>query len=145
VIFTSHDRHFMKRVASCIVEVRDGHVTNYNGQYEAYLYAVNKEIDEGEREQATRMAKAPPPSKPAKASPRPDRRNERDIRKEIGALERTIARLDDQKRQTNAALLEATDPAEALRLHNEVSALTTQLADAEERWCRLQEEIEAAE
>jgi len=144
VIFTSHDRHFMKRVASCIVEVRDGHVTNYNGQYDAYLYAVNKEIEEGEREQATRMAKSPPPGKPAKAAPRPERRSERDIRKEIGALERTIARLDDQKRQTNAALLEATDPAEALRLHNDVSALTTQLADAEERWCRLQEDIEAA-
>ena len=35
VIFTSHDRHFMKRVATCIVEVRDGHVTNYRGDYEA--------------------------------------------------------------------------------------------------------------
>jgi ATP-binding cassette subfamily F protein 3 len=145
VIFTSHDRHFMKRIASSIVEVRDGHVTNYNGQYDAYLYAVNKEIEEGEREQATRLSKAPPSGKPPKAAPRTDRRSERDIRKEIGAIERTIARLDDQKRQTNAALLEATDPAEALRLHNEVAALTTQLADAEERWCRLQEEIEAAE
>src|SRR5580704_17872372 len=48
VIFTSHDRHFLKRIASCIVEVRDGRVTNYRGDYEAYLYAVNKEIDEGE-------------------------------------------------------------------------------------------------
>ena len=60
VIFTSHDRHFLKRVATCIIEVRDGHVTNYNGQYDAYLYSVNKEIDEGEREQATRLAKPAP-------------------------------------------------------------------------------------
>src|SRR5665213_3575019 len=45
VIFTSHDRHFTKRVATCIVEVRDGRVTNYNGQYDAYLYKVNKEIE----------------------------------------------------------------------------------------------------
>src|SRR5262249_30010163 len=29
VIFTSHDRHFMKRVATCIVEVRDGRGGNY--------------------------------------------------------------------------------------------------------------------
>ncbi len=28
----------MKRVATCIVEVRDGRVTNYRGDYEAYLY-----------------------------------------------------------------------------------------------------------
>ena len=41
----------------------------------------------------------------------------------------------------NRSVMTATDPAEALRLHNEVSALTTQLAEAEDRWCQLQEEI----
>jgi ATP-binding cassette subfamily F protein 3 len=39
----------------------------------------------------------------------------------------------------------ATDPAEALRLHNEVSALITQLAVAEDRWCQLQEEVNEPE
>ncbi len=58
------------------------------------------------------------------------------------ALERSIAALDDQKRQASAKLLESTDPAEALRLHNEVTALTPQLADLEELWCRLQAELE---
>jgi ATP-binding cassette subfamily F protein 3 len=143
VIFTSHDRHFMKRVATCIIEVRDGHVTNYRGDYEAYLYSVNKEIDEGEREQVKGLSKPPPSgSKPAKATQhRAARRTEREIRKEMTNLERTIARLDDQKRQTNSQLMTATDPAEALRLHNEVSNLTTQLAEAEDRWCQLQEEV----
>ena len=60
-------------------------------------------------------------------------------------LERTIARLDDQKRQTNSQLMTATDPVEALRLHNEVSALTTQLAEAEDRWCHLQEVVNESE
>ena len=62
VVFTSHDRHFMRRVATCVVEVRDGHVTNYRGDYEAYLYAVNREIEEGEREVASRKAKRSEPS-----------------------------------------------------------------------------------
>ena len=66
------------------------------------------------------------------------------MRKEIKTLERTIAQLDEQKRALNAQLLQSTDAVEALRLHNEVSALTGQLAEAEERWCRLQEEIEGA-
>ncbi|HUY34216.1 MAG TPA: ABC-F family ATP-binding cassette domain-containing protein [Pirellulales bacterium] len=145
VIFTSHDRHFLKRVATCVVEVRDGHVTNYRGQYDAYLYSVNKEIEEGEREQATRPAKVPPAARPPrKAAARPARRNERELRKEITALERTIARLDEQKRQINGQLLEATDPAEALRLHNEVSGLTSQLTEAEARWCLLQEDVDEA-
>ena len=146
VIFTSHDRHFMKRVATCIVEVRDGHVTNYRGDYEAYLYSVNKEIEEGEREQAKGLSKPPPSaSKSSQGPPRPARRTERENRKEMANLDRTIARLDDQKRQTNSQLMTATDPAEALRLHNEVSALTTQLAEAEDRWCQLQEEVNESE
>jgi len=145
VIFTSHDRHFMKRVARCIVEVRDGHVTNYRGDYEAYLYSVNKEIDEGERELATRMARPPRASlKGAKADPRGARRSEREVRKEMTNLERTISRLDEQKRLVSSRLMVATDPSEALRLHNDVSLLTTQLAEAEDRWCQLQEEISEA-
>lgn len=147
VVFTSHDRHFMKRVATCIVEVRDGHVTNYRGDYDAYLYSVNKEIEEGEREAVSRTTIPPktaakPADKAPKAAPRPAKRNERDVRKEISTLEKTIARLDDQKKQANAALLQSTDPAEALKLHNEVSDLSAQLAKAEERWLELQAELE---
>ena len=150
VIFTSHDRHFMRRVATCVVEVRDGRVTNYRGDYEAYLYSVNKEIDDGEREQATRMSKPPAAAKSHKVDSRrvdsrQARRSDRDIRKEMAILERTIARLDEQKKILNGQLMQATGPAEALRLHNEVSALTSQLAEAEGRWFHLQEEVADAE
>jgi ATP-binding cassette subfamily F protein 3 len=146
VIFTSHDRHFMRRVATSIIEVRDGSVTNYRGDYEAYLYAVNKEIDDGEREAAgARMSKAPADVAKQAANkgpaPRKPRRNERDVRKEITTIERQIARLDGEKKQANAQLMEATDPKEAMRLHELVTSLAAQLSEAEERWCALQEEI----
>ncbi len=143
VVFTSHDRHFMKRVATCIVEVRDGRVVNYRGDYDSYLYSVNKEIDEGERQLSAGLAKTPAAAKSAPAKPAVPRRSEKEIRKEMKALERTIATLDDQKKQTNAKLMQSTDPKEALKLHNEVSALTTQLAEAEERWLQLQEEVDS--
>ncbi len=144
VIFTSHDRHFMKRVATCIVEVRDGRVMNYRGNYEAYLYSVNKEIDDGERERDLRLAKVPPSlTTPPKAAPKAPRRNDREVRKEISSVEKSIARLDEQKRDINRQLLATTDSAEALRLHNEVTAVTAQLTAAEERWCDLQAEVES--
>ncbi|HEX3727055.1 MAG TPA: ABC-F family ATP-binding cassette domain-containing protein, partial [Pirellulales bacterium] len=143
LIFTSHDRHFMHRVATCIIEVRDGHVVNYRGDYEAYLYSVNKEIEDREREQAAhKPSPRPTATTPAKSAPRKPRRNERDIQKELRTLERSIAALDDQKRQSNDNLLQCSDPTEALRLHNEVTALTAQLADLENRWCELQAELE---
>jgi len=143
VIFTSHDRHFMKRVATCVVEVRDGRVTNYGGGYDAYLYSVNREIDEGERERNATMSKAPA-GKKLIASDRAPRRDERKVRKELSKVEKTIARLDKEKTALNEPLLTETDPDEALRLHNEVSRLTTELTEAEERWCELQEELESA-
>jgi ATP-binding cassette, subfamily F, member 3 len=141
VIFTSHDRHFMKRVATSIVEVRDGRVVNYHGDYEAYLYAVNKEIEEGERETATRMSKAPAEVLKTKAAPKPSLRSERELRKEMSNLEKTIARLDEQKKLSNTQFLSATDSKEAVRLHQEIEDLARQLTEAEERWCVLQEEL----
>ena len=141
VIFTSHDRYFMKRMATSIIEVRDGRVVNYLGDYEAYLYAVNKEIEEGERETATRMSKPPAEALKTKHSTRPISRNDREVRKELNNVERMIAKLDDQKKLANSQLMSATDPKEAVRLHDEVLELTSQLNQAEERWCVLQEEL----
>ena len=143
VIFTSHDRHFMKRVATCIIEVRDGHVNNYGGDYDVYLYSVNKEIDEGERQRNATMSKAHPGKSP-KVVKRAPRRDERKIRKELSKIEKTIARLDQEKTAFSKQLLTETDPAEALRLHNEVTRLGSELAETEERWCTVQEELEAA-
>jgi ATP-binding cassette subfamily F protein 3 len=143
LIFTSHDRHFMKKVATSVIEVRDGRVVNYSGQYEAYLTKVNEEIEAGERETASERKKLPP--EVVKRAPAVPRRNERDVRKELKALERTIAQLDEQRRAINDQLLKSTDSAEALRLHNEVQALTAPLAQAEERWCELQEQMESSE
>ncbi len=144
VLFTSHDRHFMKRIATSIIEVRDHQAKNYIGDYEAYLYAINKEIDDGERELNARKAqlaktsgKAPVAKPNGKAAAPEIEIDHRKLRKELTNLERKIARLDEQKRELQAQLLNSTDPQEALRLHNELAAVTQDLSSAEERWCEL--------
>ena len=148
VIFTSHDRSFMQTVATNVIEVKDGRVVNYIGDYGAYLAAVTKEIDDAEAADGGRpAARKPPPADrggkmvataPAKGeSPR----NERDLRRELSNLERSIAKLDAEKKQANAALLAATDPAEAVRLHGEMTALAGKLSEAEERWLAIQEQL----
>jgi ATP-binding cassette subfamily F protein 3 len=146
VIFTSHDRSFMKTVATNVVEVKDGRVTNYLGDYAAYLAAVTREIDDAEagdeRRRATAAGRKPAAPQAGGRQHAPAAgRNEREIRKEVANLERTIARLDAERRQHNAALLAATDPAEALRLHTEMTAVAEKLSAAEERWLALQEEM----
>jgi ATP-binding cassette subfamily F protein 3 len=126
------------------VEVREGRVTHYGGQYDAYVYKVNKEVEDGERELATIRTKLPPSvAKPAPAAARLAQRNERDVRREIKTVEKTIAQLDEEKRSLTAQSLQLTNAAEALRLHNELAAVTEQLTEAEDRWSQLQEEVEA--
>ncbi|REK10446.1 MAG: ABC transporter ATP-binding protein [Planctomycetota bacterium] len=142
VVFTSHDRYFVGRMATAVVEVRDGRVVNYPGSYEAYVYAVNKEIDEGERELAAKSSpgKAKPSRGGGKKKPQAE---QRELRKRIASLERTIARLDERKREVNQQLLQTTDADEAMRLHEELTTITSELEQHEVQWCELQEAAEA--
>jgi ATP-binding cassette subfamily F protein 3 len=145
VLFTSHDRHFTSHVATCIVEVRDGRVVNYSGKYAAYLEKVNEEIEAGERERDTERKKLPAEVlKPNRPAPRTKRRLGSDIAKELKAVESAIAQFDERKRTLNAQYQSESDSQESLRLHEELSGVMAQLSEAEEKWARLQEELDAA-
>ena len=140
VIFTSHDRHFMKRIATNIVEVRDGHAKNYLGDYDAYLYYINKEIDEGERAAAdAKNASAPPEAKFTKGGGGQalSQNEQRQQRKKIKSIERKIAKLDGEKKQLNQQMLSMTDPEKAMELHKQIESISAQLAAAEEEWLEL--------
>ena len=143
VIFTSHDRSFMNTVATNVIEVRDGRVVNSLGSYADYLAGMNREIDACEAAGSRgRRTGAPARGEPAPGGARrPAARGDREVRKEIASLERTIGRLDAEKRERQQALLTATDPAEALRLHTQMTEAADRLAAAEERWLLLQEEL----
>ncbi len=154
VIFTSHDRHFMQRIATSIIEVQDGSVVNYHGNYESYLYMVNKEIDDaefvrtgrrppvpsnGSRNQASKDRDKPHNSEKRKTSQGIE---ERALKKEITQLEKTIAKLDAQKKQTHSQLMSTSDAMEAMKLHQELENVSTELETAEMRWAELQEQVE---
>jgi ATP-binding cassette subfamily F protein 3 len=72
---------------------------------------------------------------------RPD---ERALRRELAALEKQVAKLEAERRRCHEALLVATDPAEALRLHEAVTRAAAELAAAEERWLAISEQLAAS-
>jgi hypothetical protein len=119
-----------------VIEVKDRRVVNYLGDYGSYVASVTREIDDAELadgRSGKASGKSPaPPTGPRRA---PDK-GDRALRKEIATLERTIQRLDAEKRDRQAALLAATDPDEALRLHGDMTAVADKLAAAEERSTR---------
>ena len=144
LIFTSHDRHFLKRVASSIIEVRDGRVVNYRGQYETYLARVEDEIEAGERELATERKKLPPEVlKASAAAARPALRTEKEARKELKTAEKLIAQLDAQKRTLTAQFLNSSNGGESKRLETELAGVTEQLGEAEDSWGQINEELDA--
>ena len=140
VIFTSHDRHFMKRIATNIIEVRDGGVKNYLGDYDAYLYAMNQEIEQGNRDTSSgksnrqKTASKREMTKEERIASQQDHKRRR---KQLQALERKIARLDDQKKALNEELMTETDPEKAVSMHEEVTKLVQELSDAENQWLDL--------
>jgi ATP-binding cassette subfamily F protein 3 len=146
VIFTSHDRHFLKRVATTYIEVRDGKVTQYRGDYDAYMYMVQKEIDDAESTRhggaPKKSTSAPPPKPgqkpPSKSAPLDDRA----VRKQIGNLEKNIAKLDQQKKELHEQLMSTSDPQSALKLHEEMTKVSQELETAETRWAELQQQLE---
>lgn len=143
VIFTSHDRHFMRRVATSIVEVRDGRVVNHSGHYDVYLARVNKEIEDGERELASLRAILPNDVKNAAPVSTSSARTEKIIRKEMKTVERSIAQLDEQKKVLNTQFETTEDADEAIRLESELESVIMQLNDAENRWSELFAEVES--
>ena len=136
-------------IATSIVEVREGRVTNYNGKYDDYVYRVNKEIEAGEREAAVGRVKAPPEvlkaGKSAKAAPTIARRGADELRKELKQTEQAIAALDEQRRVLDARLCEPTEPDELQHLCDQLAEIATEHDEAEAKWLELQSELESVE
>jgi len=70
LIFVSHDRYFVEKLATKIVEVGNGKATLYPGTYEAYLWSK----EQREADKAGRAGKAALPAPPAPAQSYSDRK-----------------------------------------------------------------------
>ena len=150
VIFTSHDRSFMERMATAVVEVRDGSVTNYPNDYAAYLYRVKKEIEEGERGAKGSTGNTPavkvalPETEEAKAERKTRNRRLFEIRTQLQSLERQMAKYTEKKNtvEEQVRTLGGTELANAKREH---VATLEKLSSIEEKWLALQQEQEKLE
>ncbi|RNI23925.1 ABC-F family ATP-binding cassette domain-containing protein [Flexivirga caeni] len=137
LIVVSHDRYLLERMCDRQVALLgDGRIRELPGGVEQYL----------ELRAAATVSVAP---QPAATVPAPEARSavsaaeQRDARKEMGRIERTLSKLADQEEKLHDALVEAaTDPARATELDGQLRAIHVQREEIEERWLELSELVE---
>src|SRR5271155_938969 len=152
VIFVSHDRYFIDRVATRVFEVEGGHVHVYPGNYEDYLYR---------KENGQALSGAPPSSngfKPAAAvvpepTPEPLKEPAKDIKRlnpiklkqmqdRFWSLEEEIPRLETSIAATEAELGNYTSAAETQRLTRVLEELRLKQATLSGEWEELMVQLE---
>jgi len=146
IVFISHDRYFINRIATRVLEVASGALTSYPGDYDDYLAATAR---------AAESTPARSPELPARPSPAPatapaDQRSRvegrrgqasaavRALRRRLEEVERQIHDLEERLRQFAEAL---SDP-ELYKDGDRVRALATERKTAEDQVAWLMREWE---
>ncbi len=147
VMFVSHDRYFIEKLATRVYEVADGTVHVFPGNYADYLWrkAGGAEQTPTISDVLVGVPPAEPIPMPAPATPakRVNPIKLRLMQDEAQQLEARIADLESQIQQSELALSDFVGAAEAMRLSNMLEAQQAQLVEAMSRWESLTEELEA--
>jgi ATP-binding cassette subfamily F protein 3 len=104
VVFVSHDRHFIDGLATRVVEVADGAVTSFYGDYEYYLAKKSGETpsDSTDKPQSGGASESGLPALPKEERLR-SREEEKQRQKEERARQKHLAELEKQIEQEEAA------------------------------------------
>ena len=140
VLYVSHDRYFINRTASRILELSGGQLTGFLGNYDYYLEKKTGDLPNGDLAVKNTVSKAPaPPSegmqdwKAQKEQQAKQRKKENDIRK----CEEEIAKLEEKNKQLDneMALPEnATNVAKLQELTKEKESISAKLEELYEKW-----------
>lgn len=143
LLFVSHDRYFINRVATQVLELSEEGSTLYLGDYDYYL-EKKAELEA----LATAQAEAVPVSSTEEVTSNDyhlQKQNQKELRKITRRIEQLEAEMEelDQKIQDITETMHSTNDAEDLvQLQSELDQLTIQQEAVMEEWAELSEQVE---
>ena len=153
VVFVSHDRYFMDKLATRIYEVADHEVRVYPGNYEDYLWRINGGglmppgvVEMYQNEFATVSANIETeqePAKPAEPAKKVNPLRLAKMREEIGGIEKDLARLEAEIAEGEQRLAVYVSAEETQRIATEVQSRRAAAERLMGRWVELTAELES--
>lgn len=143
LLFVSHDRYFINRVATQVLELSEEGSTLYLGDYDYYL-EKKAELEA----LAVAQAEAEPASSTEEVTSNDyhlQKQNQKELRKITRRIEQLEAEMEelDQKIQDITETMHSTNDAEDLvQLQSELDQLTIQQEAVMEEWAELSEQVE---
>ena len=139
LLFVSHDRYFINRVATQIVELSETGSTLYLGDYDYYL--EKKAEQEALREESEQAS----PEKPAPVNDyqlqKENQKEQRRLARRLEQLEAQIEDLDSQISQLQEAMQATNDATELMESQQQIDQLTAAQEEAMLEWEELAEKV----
>lgn len=150
VLFVSHDRYFINKVATCVLEIAPQGSTLYLGDYDYYL---EKKAEQEEIAAAKSTAETPIENSPKEVSTgkvnyqqgKERQKQERRLKRRVKEFEQLVEKLDAQKNDLENQMSSPenyNDLEKMGELQAKLQEISKKLAEAEENWEQASMELE---
>ncbi|KJQ65338.1 ATP-binding cassette domain-containing protein [Streptococcus oralis] len=141
LLFVSHDRYFINRVATHVLELSENGSTLYLGDYDYYV-EKKAEVEAIQTEEAStsNQAKEPSPVNDYQAQ-KESQKEARKLMRQIESLEAEIEELESQSQTISEQMLETNDAEKLMELQAELDKISHRQEEAMLEWEELSEKV----
>ena len=141
LLFVSHDRYFINRVATHVLELSEKGSTLYLGDYDYYVEKkAELEMTQAEETSTSNQAKEASPVNSYQAQ-KESQKEVRKLMRQIESLEAEIEELESQSQVISEQMLETNDADKLMELQAELDKISHRQEEAMLEWEELSEQV----
>ena len=141
LLFVSHDRYFINRVATHVLELAENGSTLYLGDYDYYVdKKAEMEVSQTEEVSTSNQAKEASPVNDYQAQ-KESQKEVRKLMRQIENLEAEIEELESQSQAISEQMLETNDAEKLMELQAELDKISHRQEEAMLEWEELSEQV----